>query len=109
MGVVFLLVSVPGVPAIPRNWHTSHRYETLLVLLFPLAGLYLLSQSVLATLREAKFRQMRLKLSTLPGVIGGRVEGNLKTAFLFPPGTQMKLTLTCVRSYVSGSGDSRSH
>ena len=109
MGVLFSLVSAPGVLAIPKNWHTSHRYETLVVLLFPLAGLYLLTQSAIATLRDAKFRRMRLKLSTLPGVIGGRVEGNLETAFLFPPGTQVKLTLSCVRSYVSGSGDSRSH
>ena len=108
-GVVCLLVSVPGVLAIPKNWNTSHRWELVLVLIFPLAGLYLLSQSALAALRETKFRQMRLKLSTLPGVIGGRVEGNLETTFVFPPGTQMTLTLSCVRSYVSGSGDSRSH
>jgi hypothetical protein len=108
-GVVCLFVSVPSVSAIPKIWNTSHRWETPVALVFPLAGLYLLSQSALAALREAKFRRMRLKLSTLPGVIGGRVEGNLETAFLFPPGTQMKLTLSCVRSYVSGSGDSQSH
>jgi hypothetical protein len=108
-GVVFLLLSVPGVVAIPKNWNTSHRWELPVALVFPLAGLYLLSQSGLAALREAKFRQMRLKLSTLPGVIGGRVEGNLETTFVFPPGTQMTLTLSCVRLYVSGSGDSQSH
>ncbi|HLM99035.1 MAG TPA: hypothetical protein VK335_07125 [Bryobacteraceae bacterium] len=108
-GVVCLLVSVPGVSAIPKIWNTSHRWETPVALVFPLAGLYLLSQSALAALREAKFRRMRLILSTLPGVIGGRVEASLETAYVFPPGTEMKLTLSCVRSYVSGSGDSRSH
>lgn len=108
-GVVCLLVSVPGVSVIPKIWNTSHRWETPVAMVFPLAGLYLLSQSALAALREAKFRRMRLKLSTLPGVIGGRVEGSLETTFLFPPGTQMKLILACVRSSVSGSGDSQSH
>jgi len=108
-GVVFLLLSVPGVVAIPKNWNTSHRWELPVALVFPLAGLYLLSHSAIAALREAKFRQMQLKLSTLPGVIGGRVEGNLETTFVFPPRTQMTLTLSCVRSYVSGSGDSHSH
>ena len=110
-GVLCLLVSVPGVVAIPRAWNTGHRWEMPVALVFPLAGLYLLSHSAIAALRESKFRQMRLKLSTLPGVLGGRVEGNLETTFVFPPGTQMTLTLTltCVHSYVSGSGDSRSH
>ena len=108
-GVLCLLVSVPGVVAIPRAWNTGHRWELPVALVFPLAGLYLLSRSALAALRESKFRQMRLKLSTLPGVIGGRVEGNLETTYVFPPGTQMTLTLSCVRSYVSGSGDSQSH
>jgi hypothetical protein len=108
-GVVFLLLSVPGVVAIPKTWNTTHRWEAPVALVFPLAGLYLLSHSAIAALRESKFRQMRLKLSTLPGVIGGRVEGNLETTFVFPPGTQMTLTLSCVRSYVSGSGDSHSH
>jgi len=108
-GVVCLIVSVPGVVAIPSAWHTGHRWELLVVLAFPLTGLYLLSQSTLAALRESKFRRMRFKLSTLPGVIGGRVEGNLETSYVFPPGTQVTLTLSCVRSYVSGSGGSRSH
>ena len=108
-GVVCLLVSVPGVVAIPSAWHSGHRWELLVVLVFPLTGLYLLSQSALAALRESKFRRMRFKLSTLPGIIGGRVEGNLETSYLFPPGTQVTLTLSCVRSYVSGTGNSRSH
>jgi hypothetical protein len=107
MGVIFLVVGGPSLMAIPQNWHNSHRYETLLVLLFPLAGLYLLSVSARATRSESKFRKTRLKLSRLPGVIGGRVEGNLETAYVFPPGTQMKFTLSCVRSYVSGDGHSR--
>lgn len=107
MGVIFLVVSGPGLFAIPQNWPTHHRYEMLLVLVIPLAGLYLLSVSARAARREAKFQNTRLKLSTLPWMIGGRVEGSLETAYVFPPGTQMKFTLSCVRSYASGDG--RSH
>ena len=108
MGVIFLVVTGPGLLALPQNWNSSHRYETLIVLVFPLAGLYLLSVSARATRREAKFQKTRVKLSTLPGVLGGRVEGSLETAYVFPPGTQITLTLSCVRSYESGSGDGRS-
>ncbi len=108
MGVIFMIVGGPGLMAIPQNWYTRHRYETWIVLVFPLAGLYLLSQSARATLRETKFQKTRIKLSTLPGVIGGRVEGTLETAYMFPAGTQVKLTLSCVRSYDSG-GSNHSH
>jgi len=108
MGVIFLVVSWPGLLAIPQNWPTRHRYETLFVLIMPLAGLSLLMASARAARSAAKFRGTRLKLTTLPGIIGGKVEGSLETAYVFPPGTSMNLALTCVRSYDSG-GDSHSH
>ncbi len=108
MGLLFLLVSIPGVAAIPKNWHGHNRYVTLVVLLFPLAGLYLVSQSLFAFFRDRKFRQARLTLSSLPGVIGGRLQGRVESGFLFPSGAQVDLTLSCIRSYVSNSGSSRS-
>ena len=66
MGVFCLLVSIPGLLAIPKNWNTKHRYEPLVVLAFPLVGVYLLTKSALAALRDAKFRETRLKLPPFP-------------------------------------------
>jgi hypothetical protein len=104
MGLLVLLVSLPSLLAIPKNWHTGHRYQMLFVLPLPLAGLYVVGQSSLAFLRERKFRQTRFVLSTTPGVMGGRLAGQLESAYILPPGTQVKETLSCVRSYEDGTG-----
>jgi hypothetical protein len=107
-GVVIVLVS--GASAAGAIIHPPRHlsYLDLVVLLFPLGGLVLIGQSILIRLRERKFRQARLIFSTLPGVIGGRLQGRLESAFPFPGGSDIHLALSCVRSSVSGSGDSRS-
>src|SRR5205823_3797297 len=53
-------------------------------------------------------RYPRFTLPSNPAVIGERLEGILTTQYLAPPGQMMDLTLSCIRSYTSGSGDSRS-
>jgi len=107
-GVVIVVIS--GVSAAGAVIHPPRHlsYLDLVVLLFPLGGLVLIGQSILIRLRERKFRQARLIFSNLPGVIGGRLQARIESAFPFSGGSDIHLALSCVRSSVSGSGDSRS-
>ena len=107
IGLLVVLVSSGMVAGAIIHPPRQHPYE-LLVLVLPLGGLVLIGQSLLIRLRERKFRQVRLVFSTVPGVLGGRFRGQLESAFSFPAGCQVHLALSCVHSYVSGSGDSRS-
>jgi hypothetical protein len=108
VGLLILLISGPSFAGAVQQTHKGQEYVLLIVLLFPLAGLFLIGQSLLIRLREAKFRNVRLTFSSLPGVIGGHLGGRLESAFLLPAGVPVGVVLSCVRSYVSGGGDDRS-
>ncbi|MBZ5594998.1 MAG: hypothetical protein LAP39_22375 [Acidobacteriia bacterium] len=108
IGLLLLVVSSASLAGVILHPPRHRSYMELLVLVLPLGGLILIGQSILIRLRERKFRQVRLALSTLPGVLGGRLRGQLESAFAFPAGCDVLITLSCVRSYVSGSGDGRS-
>jgi hypothetical protein len=91
---------------LPTEVFDRKRYVTLVALAFPLVGVFLVGKSLFAYLRDRKFRNLRVTLSSLPGVAGGRLKGQVQAAFLFPGGKPVDLTLSCVRSYVS-SGNER--
>ena len=107
IGVAFLLFSVPMLVNLPAELWKQHPFQIALVLFFPVAGIYLTGQSLLAYLRARKFKKMRLCFSSVPCVIGGKLQGQMETDFVFPPGATVDLKLSCVRSYVSGSGENR--
>jgi hypothetical protein len=108
IGLLFLLISSPSVVGAFRHTPKEQQYVLLIVLVFPLAGLFLIGQSLLLRLREAKFHNVRLTFSSLPGVLGGHFGGRVESAFLLPAGDPVSLVLSCVRSYVSDSGGHRS-
>src|SRR5438034_3205388 len=91
-----------------RQTPKGQQYVLLIVALLPLSGLFLVGQSLLIRLREAKFCGVWLTFSSLPGVLGGHFSGRVESAFLLPAGSPVSLVLSCVRSYVSDSGSHRS-
>ncbi len=107
MGLLFLLISGPPFVGAFRHTPKGQQYVLLIVALLPLAGLFLVGQSLLIRLREAKFRSVRLTFSTLPGVLGGHFSGRMESAFLLSAGDPVSLVLSCVRSYISDSGSHR--
>jgi hypothetical protein len=108
VGVGLLLILIPIIPGLSQELLVKGRYEILIALVFPLCGVYLLGQSFLSYLRGRKFRDLRFTLATVPGVIGGRLQGKVQAAFALPTAHAADLVLSCVRSYVSGSGKDQS-
>src|SRR5262245_15045338 len=107
IGGAFLLFSVPIFMNLPAMLPREHPVKTVLMLVFPMAGVLLVSQSLLSYLRVRKFKNTRLNLSGVPCVIGGKLRAQLEVEFVFPEAATVETTLSCVRSYVSGSGEDR--
>jgi hypothetical protein len=79
-----------------------------LVLLFPLAGTWLLVRAIKATLRYRRYGISRLELSTIPGVIGHSLAGSVRASLDLQPAEGFQLTLTCVRRVTTRSGKNSS-
>jgi len=103
MGLVVLLFSVPML----MNFPGGHPFRAVFVSVFPVTGFLLVGLSTVAQLRARKFKNVRFKLSGVPCVIGGKLQGRLEVEFVFPAGTTVDFSVNCVRSYVTGRGDNR--
>ena len=99
-------IAIPaGVFATPEV--LSGNYAAALVYMFPLVGLGLLSWALTATLRWQRFGRTPLTLDPYPGSIGGQVGGTVDIGLPFDSNNIFKATLSCLYSYMSGSGDDR--
>lgn len=108
IGALLLVVSSFSLAGVILHPPRDQSYLSLLVLILPLSGLVLIGQSLLIRLRERKFHQVRLMFSSIPGVIGGRLQARMEMMFPFPGGSDVHLILSCVRSRVNNTGNSRS-
>jgi hypothetical protein len=70
-------------------------------------GLGLLVAAVRATLRWRKFGAAFFEPKTMPGVIGGRLDGVVHLSSVLEPEANMELRLCCINRVTTGSGDSR--
>lgn len=80
----------------------------LLVLLFPAVGLMLLGWAIKKTLEWRRFGVTPLRMDPFPGAIGGDVGGEILLNIPFDPQMACEVTLSSLRSYISGSGKNRS-
>ena len=104
------VVSVPlGVMGY-RIWRDQAipNYKVLFVLLFPAVGIGMLIWAVRETLRWAEFGKTSLILSSVPGVIGGRLSGNISARLPRDVEHGVRLRLSCINRVVTGSGKDRS-
>ncbi|MEX1033809.1 MAG: hypothetical protein WDZ30_10660 [Cellvibrionaceae bacterium] len=81
--------------------------KALIVLLFPLAGMGLLAWAVTVTQAWRRFGHTPLTLDPFPGAVGGQVGGTLELPLPYDPNTLFSATLTCLYSYMTGSGKNR--
>jgi hypothetical protein len=107
MAIFWNVVSVPLAFLVPRELEKGN-HAALIVLIFPIVGLGLAIWAGQSFLRYRKFGRSVLSLRSLPGVVGGPLEGQVETGVTMPPETSFHLTLSSVRRVRSASGRNRS-
>jgi hypothetical protein len=85
----------------------NQNYLALVALLFPLVGLGLLAWAIRRTLEWRRFGPAPVTLDPFPGSIGGHVGGTIDLNLPWDSAARFQLTLTSLRSYISGSGKDR--
>ena len=85
----------------------NQNYLALVALLFPLVGLGLLAWAIRRTLEWRRFGPAPVTLDPFPGSIGGHVGGTIDLNLPWDAAARFQLTLTNLRSHVSGSGKNR--
>jgi hypothetical protein len=77
-----------------------------LVLVFPAIGVLLLIWAIRQTLRWNRFGESFLKLTTVPGIIGGALAGVIHTSRRLDRATEVRLRLACLERDTSGDSTS---
>lgn len=86
----------------------KQNYIALVGLLFPTVGAFLLVWAFRRTREWQRFGAAPVSLDPFPGSIGGHVGGTIDIRLPYDTASRFKLTLTNIKSYVSGSGKNRS-
>jgi hypothetical protein len=86
----------------------NQNHLALVALLFPLVGIGLLGWAVHRTLEWRRFGPAPVTLDPFPGSIGGHVGGTIDLNLPFDSTARFHVTLTNLRSHMSGSGKNRS-
>ncbi|MGR8935837.1 MAG: DUF3592 domain-containing protein [Gammaproteobacteria bacterium] len=101
------LLSTPAAVFVPDIWREKGALA-LLVLIFPLIGLCLLYWALKTTLEWRRFGATPMTMDPFPGAIGGDVGGEITINTPYHPAAAFAVTLSCIHSYQSGSGEDRS-
>jgi hypothetical protein len=107
IAVFWNLVSAPGTFAVMDIWREKGAIA-LLILIFPCVGLCLLFWAVKTTLEWRRFGATPMTMDPFPGSIGGDVGGVILVNLPYQSAMAFEVTLSCINSYVSGSGNNRS-
>ena len=102
------LISIASPFLAYREVVKNQNYVALAALLFPLIGIGLIVWAVKRTREWNRFGATPVVLDPFPGSIGGNVGGTIDIKLPFASTNKFVLTLTCIHSYMSGSGDNRS-
>ncbi len=114
MGAMWLITAVcVGLSApvvwlmLPQELAEGNR-AALLILLFPLVGLWSAYRAVLKTMEWRRFGRLYLDLDPFPGSLGGDAGGTLELPVVFRGNVRFDVSLSCVHSRISGHGKNRS-
>ena len=76
------------------------------VLIFPVAGIYLLIRAIRQTIALHEFGDTWFEMSMVPAVIGRELKGQIQARFPHTPDHGIHLRLSCVHRVTTSSGDS---
>ncbi|MBU0621661.1 MAG: DUF3592 domain-containing protein [Gammaproteobacteria bacterium] len=105
--VIWNALSLPTTFVMQDVWQKEGALA-LIILLFPLVGLGLLSWAIKLTREWRRFGVTPLSMDPFPGAIGGDVGGEIELRVPYQPALACEVTLSCLYSYESGSGEDRS-
>lgn len=87
--------------------YSPENMKILLVLLFPLIGIGLIALAIKQTLAWRRFGLTPFVMDPYPGAIGGQVGGTIDLNSRYSSKIIFKVTLNCIRHYVTGTGKNR--
>jgi len=105
--VLCFAASAPGVYAIPQEMARQNNL-ILLILVFPLVGLWLLRLAVRAAARRRVVRGSAFEMDSVPGQVGGTLAGKITLPLELRPTGTFTLSLRCVNRVTSNNGDTSS-
>ena len=105
--ILWNLISCPTAIFLPEEIEKGNHLAAL-GFLFPIVGVGLLWWAVRSTIRYRRFGTSTLQMDTLPGVIGGKLRGTIRTRLQEKPSDGVKVSIHCVRRTQTRSGKNRS-
>ena len=105
---VWNLISMPVVVFAHEQIFDPDNRIALVALLFPVVGIGLVVWAARSLIRWRKFGESIFEMRTIPGVIGGPLEGTIRTSVDIRPQAGFDVMLSSVHRYRSGSGKNRS-
>ena len=102
------LISFPNAFLAVRAAVQEGERAALIALIFPIIGVGLLVWAIRSTLRYRRYGQSRFELKSRPGIIGHSLIGTVRLSEALRPEGGFRVSLTCLRRYVTGSGKNRS-
>jgi len=101
------LISLPIALMVLIETKEPWSWPKLLVLVFPAVGMLLLAVALFLLLRWRKYGESVFQMASVPGVVGGKLAGVIRTSARIRPEDGFRVTLSCIRKYTTGSGNSR--
>ncbi|MGA7568526.1 MAG: hypothetical protein WBW53_20905 [Terriglobales bacterium] len=77
------------------------------MLVFPVVGIFLLIRAIRQTMAYFEFGKTYFQMSSVPGVIGSDLQGQIEARFPHSPDHGIHLQLSCVHRFVTGTGKSQ--
>jgi len=108
VAVVWNAIALPSAYIVLTSENVREQPVVLIILIFPVVGLFLLFATVYQLLRVRKYGQSRVMLAHIPISIGGTARGEVVTHVKERPENGFALKLQCLHRVTTGSGRSRS-
>jgi len=106
--VCWNLLSLPVLVILLSEWIKSRNNTLLIGLLFPAIGIGLIVWAIRVTTRWLEFGDSVFEIASVPGVVGGALQGTIRLTQPVRTTDGFSVKLSCVNRVTTGSGKNRS-